>query len=142
MGGMKITIKRKNGQQQDIEAGEGKTILAALLEYGITDVGAPCGGRGRCGKCTVLVEGEGEMLACMTPVREGMCVATGYTEEDVISEHGKGCRVLPDGDAGLVAACDIGTTTVVCHLLDGKSGEKLGTTSAPSAQRGFGADVL
>lgn len=34
------------------------------------------------------------------------------------------------------------TTTVVCHLIDGKTGEKLATVSEPSAQRSFGADVL
>jgi uncharacterized 2Fe-2S/4Fe-4S cluster protein (DUF4445 family) len=68
--------------------------------------------------------------------------ADGFAEGSVIAEHGDGPCFAPDGDEKLVAACDIGTTTVVCHLLDGETGEKLGTVSAPNAQRGFGADVL
>lgn len=142
-----MEIKIKIGtEKRIIEAQKGQTILEALQAAGITSVHAPCGGRGRCGKCTVTVEGRGEMLACMTAVSEGMCVSIsdGAVSDgsSVIAEDGTGYQYPPDGKDALVAACDIGTTTVVCHLIDGKTGKKLATTSAPSAQRGFGADVL
>jgi uncharacterized 2Fe-2S/4Fe-4S cluster protein (DUF4445 family) len=37
---------------------------------------------------------------------------------------------------------DIGTTTVVCYLLDLLTGKRLGVRSGLNAQRGFGADVI
>lgn len=129
---------------QTIKAKEGQTILEALQNAGITAVQAPCGGRGRCGKCSVVLEGQKEVLSCMTQVIEGMhiLIPSDREEDSVIAEEGVCYHFKPDGTSALVAACDIGTTTVVCHLIDGKRGIKLATTSAPSAQRGFGADVL
>lgn len=139
---MKIQVQLKNKLQM-IDAQRGQTILACLQAGGISEVPAPCGGRGRCGKCTVEVKGRGDVLACMTEVEDGMEVRIAPASWDgVIAEEGISYRYEPDGTYDLVAACDIGTTTVVCHLIDGKSGKKLATSSAPSAQRGFGADVL
>jgi uncharacterized 2Fe-2S/4Fe-4S cluster protein (DUF4445 family) len=139
---MKLTVQI--GQTNKcIEIQEGQTILAALQAQGIAAVSAPCGGRGRCGKCTVTVEGKGEVLACMTAAEDRMIIQIpDVQQENVIAEEGIRCGQHTDGQDVLVAACDIGTTTVVCHLIDGKSGQKLATTSAPSSQRGFGADVL
>ncbi|HTX72580.1 MAG TPA: ASKHA domain-containing protein [Rectinemataceae bacterium] len=42
----------------------------------------------------------------------------------------------------LGVAIDIGTTTIVCFLLDLATGEELGLRSALNAQRSFGADVI
>lgn len=63
-------------------------------------------------------------------------------QKSKIAENGTVTHYPADDGEGLDAACDIGTTTVVCHLIDGKTGEKLATVSEPSAQRSFGADVL
>jgi uncharacterized 2Fe-2S/4Fe-4S cluster protein (DUF4445 family) len=150
---MNIVINLKNGKRINAEAKEEQTILEVLWENGITEVPAPCGGRGRCGKCTVTVEGRGEVLACRENVSDGMNIYTFYPGDDekndlttaegsVIAEHGKAVSYPADGDAALTAACDIGTTTVVCHLIDGKTGEKLATKSEPNPQKSFGADVL
>ena len=46
------------------------------------------------------------------------------------------------GERALGAGVDIGTTTVVCYLVDLASGERLGARSALNAQRVFGADVI
>ena len=120
----------------------GRTLLEAFQELGITQVQAPCGGNGTCGKCRVSVEGRGLVLACQTLCEDDMCVTLDETENSVIAEGGD-CEIYPpDGIFRLVAACDIGTTTVVCHLLDGMTGKRLGTVSAPNAQRSFGADVI
>ena len=42
----------------------------------------------------------------------------------------------------LMAAFDIGTTTVAGYLLDGKTGEQLATASALNTQTEYGADVI
>lgn len=41
-----------------------------------------------------------------------------------------------------LAACDIGTTTVVCYLIDKETGLIISTRSGANPQRSFGADVL
>ena len=41
-----------------------------------------------------------------------------------------------------LAACDIGTTTVVCYLIDKGTGQIISTRSGANPQRSFGADVL
>lgn len=43
---------------------------------------------------------------------------------------------------GNLIACDIGTTTVVCFLLDGNSGKELAKRSRTNPQIKFGADVI
>ncbi|MBC7764897.1 MAG: DUF4445 domain-containing protein [Hyphomonadaceae bacterium] len=45
-------------------------------------------------------------------------------------------------DVGYGVAVDIGTTTVVCYLMDLKSGEFVDTASQVNAQAVFGADVI
>ena len=139
---MGLEIVTKGGRSMLAAPRPGETLLTLFQENGITQVSSPCGGNGTCGKCRVQVEGRGEVLACQTEAEDGMTV---YLEEEkvsVIAETGN-CHIYPaDGSRTLAAACDIGTTTVVCHLLDGKTGKRLGTVSAPNAQRIYGADVI
>ncbi|MDR7521726.1 MAG: (2Fe-2S)-binding protein [Armatimonadota bacterium] len=68
-----------------VTAFEGERIAAALLVSGrmalrrSQKLGEPRGlfcGIGLCFECLVQVEGLGTVLACQTPVREGMRVAT------------------------------------------------------------------
>ena len=88
-------------------------------------------------KCLVNVNGE-NVLSCQTMCEDGMMVVLEAEQKAVIAETGD-CYLYPaDQTNRLVAACDIGTTTVVCHLLDGKTGVRLGTVSAPNAQRSLG----
>ena len=140
---IEVIIEKKSHK---LDAEEGKTILETLQEHGIHVLTAPCGGRGRCGKCTVEVEHMGEVLACMTKVTDGMRITIPEVQlraqKSKIAENGTVTHYPADDGEGLDAACDIGTTTVVCHLIDGRTGEKLATVSEPSAQRSFGADVL
>lgn len=117
-----------------------ETILSVLQENGITSVPAPCGGRGRCGKCAVKADGR-EKTACTTKVSDGMEVIIPEEEHAAVAEYGEGYSFLPDGEQGYFAACDIGTTTVVCHLLD-KDGRKLATVSEYNRQRESGADIV
>lgn len=139
---MKVTIT-KNKVTSEYEARRGQTILTFLQMNRIGGVEAPCGGMGRCGKCKVTVEGRGEVLACRTLVADGMHIVLENEAQVKIAESGICHNDYPaDGCEDLVAACDIGTTTVVCHLIDGTSGEILATKSAPNAQKSFGADVV
>ncbi|MCM1148559.1 MAG: ASKHA domain-containing protein [Butyricicoccus sp.] len=103
---------------------------------------APCGGSGKCGKCGVLLDGQ-EALACQTAVERDMTVT--------IPDR-TGLKVLQRGIApvqrmdplrdGYQAAFDIGTTSVVCFLLDGVTGVELAKCSMLNPQTAFGADVI
>ena len=55
-----------------MEVPAGMTLLDALRQAGFS-VDAPCGGRGTCGKCRIMVDGE-EKLACQTKVDRDMTV--------------------------------------------------------------------
>lgn len=58
-------------------------------------------------------------------------------QEDATNEPEK-----VESNAGTLAACDIGTTTVVCYLIDKETGQIISTRSGANPQRSFGADVL
>lgn len=125
--------------QHDVS--KGTNLMEALRSAGIF-LDAPCGGNGKCGKCTVTADGA-EVLACQTTVEHDM---------QVLIPEGKDLHVMHEGiDAdihmdpicsGPLLAIDIGTTSVVCFLLDGISGKELAAASSLNPQTAFGADVI
>lgn len=146
-------------------------ILEYLRSKNIDNIPSPCGGKGTCGKCRVTIvndkngkndkTGAGitkqQVLACQTEYEEGMTIILPdqYSENDmaivdsVINTarvSGKMADISQEaydkGIEGLAVACDIGTTTVACHLLKRKTGGVLASTAYPNAQRSYGADVI
>lgn len=140
-------------------------ILEYLRSKNIDNIPAPCGGKGTCGKCrvTVVYDANGknkirkQVLACQTEYVEGMTIIL----PDQNRENGMAIvdsalnpaidrerltnsqqEVYAGRRAGLAAACDIGTTTVACHLVDCETGSVIYTTACPNAQRSYGADVI
>ena len=123
-----------------LKAQSGEKLLTVLQKWGLAP-DAPCGGRGTCGKCKVLVNGA-EVLACHTEVTQDMeVVLPSDSKTDILTESVE-VDVAADGAAEYVAAFDIGTTTVVCYLLDGKTGEELQQASCVNPQSQYGADVI
>ncbi len=110
-----------------LTAPEGVTLHALLAKEGLLQ--APCGGQGTCGKCRVLVDGQA-VLACRRTVDRDMTVT-------LPRKAASPATALP----GKKAAFDIGTTTVVCCLLDG-AGNVLSEASANNPQAAYGADVV
>ena len=138
---MKVTVCC--GEQTRILYGsEHQTLLELLQINGISGVYAPCGGNGTCGKCLVNVRESGPVLACRTQVTDNMYITVPKENRSAIAEQGDCCLYKADWNFEYTAACDIGTTTVVCHLMEGGSGRRLATVSAPNSQRTFGADVI
>lgn len=148
------------------------TILGYCRSHGVTGIEAPCGGKGTCGKCKVTVTKPyyKEVLACQTKICDGMEIivgrkeSTGTKEDSMVvltnggsisekfNEHVNRNVVLQEdaanepekveSNAGTLAACDIGTTTVVCYLIDKETGQIIAVRSGANPQRSFGADVL
>ena len=118
----------------------GATLLQAQIQAGLRP-DAPCGGKGTCGKCRVMLEGT-EVLACQTLVDRNMTVLTEEEENIRILTTGVQVSTRPDGENAYVLAYDIGTTTVVAYLLDGHTGALLAQGSAMNPQGQYGADVI
>ena len=125
---------------------DGQNLLEVIRGEGVP-VHAPCGGHGTCEKCTVYLvteDGEQAVLACRTAAEDGMTVrvpAASPLEVQLTAEDEE--VFVPDaGMTGYGVACDIGTTTVVCHLIDLVSGKKLATVGEGNAQRPYGGDVI
>ena len=126
-------------QGKQLNAAIGEKLMDVLRREGIF-LDAPCGGNGQCGKCRVILEGR-EVLACGTVVDRDMTVTV--PEEP--------CRLIPviaadresdPPEGGYRIAVDIGTTSVVCYLLDGKTGAEMARSSMLNPQTAFGGDVM
>lgn len=118
----------------------GTNLLHAQILAGLRP-DAPCGGKGACGKCRVTVNGR-EVLACQTPADADLTVYTRKQEGVQILSAGQTAVTVPDGDCAYVIAFDIGTTTVVGYLMDGKNGQVLAQSGILNPQSQFGADVI
>lgn len=117
-----------------LEARGGEKLLEVLRG----SVSAPCGGQGKCGKCRVAVDGE-EKLACAVTVDRDMTVTLPEIFDQKILTQSP--EISAPGAEGHVLAMDIGTTTLVCSLLEG-SGRELAVAACPNPQAAYGADVV
>ncbi len=131
-------------EKQDIKQqfSDNITILQAMQEAGFI-MSAPCGGHGKCGKCHVLADGM-DVLACQTVITQGMHISTSPLEQAVVLRSAKEADFAWDSDHQhrYDIAVDIGTTTVCCELLDGKTGEIIFSLGDLNRQAAFGADVV
>ena len=209
-------------EKKEVSVQEGTTVLEAERIAGLSP-DAPCGGAGKCGKCTVKINGSVEK-ACQIKITADLEVETieqasehrilvkgteravafqpeleildieiqpckvGENSSDwkrlceavnkklqekgskadrvfrpkleilpvishLMKEKGGTARVIVSGDEilelkeqddkpVLMAAFDIGTTTVAGYLLDGRTGEQLATASALNVQTEYGAEVI
>lgn len=145
---MNLTILLESGAK-NIEALPGQTILDAIRAQEGLPIHAPCGGQGTCQKCTVYLtgaEGETAVLACRTQAEDGMVIrlpaAAPLAVQLSADEEGTLAIDVDEGMSGYGVACDIGTTTVVCHLMDLSTGRKVATVGEGNAQRPYGGDVI
>lgn len=119
----------------------GTSILEALRSAGVL-LDAPCGGNGKCGKCTVIADGA-QVLACQTKIEKDMQVLIPEEKDLHVMRSGIDTEYRMDPLCpGPLLAIDIGTTSVVCFLLDGTDGHELAASSSLNPQTAFGADVI
>ena len=119
---------------------EGTVLMDALRTAGAA-VDAPCGGSGRCGKCTVLADGQ-SVLACQTVIDRDMTVWLPPRSAMETLTEGAGASGTPAGEPGTLLAFDIGTTTLVGYLLDGTTGATLASAAMTNPQTAYGGDVV
>ena len=126
-----------DGQEDPLYALPGENLLELLRRYRLAPQ-APCGGQGNCGKCIVKINGISQR-SCSVHVTEPICVKIPQ-KGSLNVLHPQAERTVPSGNA--VAAVDIGTTSLVCSLLDGDSGKRIAVKTAPNPQQVWGADVV
>jgi uncharacterized 2Fe-2S/4Fe-4S cluster protein (DUF4445 family) len=142
---------------REISIHQGATLVEAATQAGII-LTTPCGGKGTCGKCAVLLTPSGQrILACQRRVESDLAVVVPPESrfyEHKILDHGiaPGVQVHPTvyqryksiaGDGRVLGvAVDIGTTTVVAKLLDMVTGRCLATQAVLNPQTRFGDDVV
>ncbi|MDR0446289.1 MAG: ASKHA domain-containing protein [Oscillospiraceae bacterium] len=151
----KIKVYRAGEVLLEAECEQGGSVLEFLSSRDIF-LDAPCGGRGRCGKCKVRLSPDGEEVkACQTPVTgddmeiyipgEMTMKIAGQDAEHSASPTAP--TAAPQGAYGVAieaygVAIDVGTTTVVAHLTRLSDGKRVATSSGVNAQRPYGADVI
>lgn len=119
---------------------DGETLLPALRRAGFS-LPAACGGRGRCGKCRVTVNGASR-LACRVVPSDGDVVTLPETAGGAILTDTVSIAVSGGEEQGCAAAVDLGTTTVAVRLCDLASARERKTVSAWNVQASYGADVI
>ena len=156
--------------RKKIKAEAGKTLMENLIDH--IPLRAPCGGRGVCGKCRIIVEtkdvpdltdvekdqlspgliASGYRLACQIPVDRPMAVRSSDAGQD--RGHVEAKRVFSgpyavnpyitlQGDRrSLGLAVDLGTTTIAGYLCDLRTGKILASSATINPQRRYGDDVI
>ena len=127
-----------------------KLLLDALRSQGFS-IYSPCGGKGSCGKCLVMVKGTGMVTSCLFKVKDSIeVVMPEQRVAQVLSAQHSLTRDLPlnpgesvrlsDNPHGI--AIDLGTTTLVFYLVSLKTGSLVETLTLLNPQSVFGADVI
>lgn len=138
------------GKIKQLESFEGESLLNALRDNEF-DVYSPCGGKGTCGKCNVLIRHEGLVPSCLYHLREPIEVILPDRREAkvLVEQHqhtiqlplipGK-CTDLSVNPHGV--AVDIGTTTIVLYLVNLITGVIAETRAILNPQTKYGTDVI
>ncbi|MFO1498563.1 MAG: ASKHA domain-containing protein [Verrucomicrobiota bacterium] len=140
---------------QTLSVPPGTALPDVLFPLGVE---FPCGGRGRCKGCRIRVlEGEmpataddrallseGELaqgwrLACRTTVTAAVTIELAQWEPEILSDYSSFSFEPRDGFG---IALDVGTTTLVAQLLDGRSGNVAAVRTALNPQAQLGADIM
>ena len=148
-----LTIIR-GGRTITREVEPGTLLGQALRDAGI-ELAQPCGGRGKCGKCAVTLEGAcsepneferraGARLSCQAIVT-GDCTVILPQEsamEQIETGGREGLRLGRAMEGPYGAAVDIGTTTVALKLYDLTDGRCLASLGVLNPQTTVAADVM
>lgn len=139
-----------NSEKKENIEFSGAPLLSDVLKSAGKNVPLPCGGLGKCGKCTVeafgnLLDSEsgkrlpnGKVCACHTQLCGNSTVILDNAVQKIETFTGE----TKGGKDGFGIAVDIGTTTVAAKLYDRKSGKSLSESAIANPQSAYGADVI
>lgn len=155
-------VVHRGAETKTILVKEGESLLDAFIRQEIY-ISAPCGGKGRCGKCGIQVlngntwisdedkkiysEEEldaGWRLSCCLYPTEELEVSVSQSDESLFEAVGETENTEESGteESFYHVAVDIGTTTIAMSLTGGESGKVFHTVTSVNSQRAYGADVI
>lgn len=114
------------------------TVLSSIFEEGDIKVEHPCGFRGTCKKCTVLVNGK-EELSCRYKVFSDIEVCIPEKKE-IVSVVG--AEETKKATHNMCMCFDIGTTTLALALVSLDEKRIVDAVTCTNPQRAYGADVM
>ena len=141
---MRILVRNQDGSTEEVDAREGQTLLEVLQDAG-KPIFAPCGGEGTCGRCKVLVRDEsgvGYKLACETEAADGVEVMLEEISTVKIAGVEKLDTHVRNADASYGIAIDVGSTTMVFHLVNLDTRDIVASVGKVNPQVVFGSDVI
>ncbi len=134
---------------------ESTPTVQQVLEQGGISMAHPCGGTGKCGKCTVEVIGNisqpdiaelnaGCRLSCRTRLYgDAIVTLKEQTNSSLIAEgFEENIKPTENPDNKFGAAVDIGTTTIALSVYDLVTGKCLASKTALNPQSVISADVM
>ena len=130
-----ITVNN-NGILKKISYSQGESLLAILQKSNVV-IEAPCGGKGICGRCTVVINGQKEQ-ACRFYPEGDIEVDISTVSKSILTDSAD----INSCGTGYGLAVDIGTTTVAVYLYDLETGRCLKQTGEKNRQCAYGADVI
>lgn len=150
---MSVLLVIDNGYRREVPF-SGPQPLQTLLQAAGIRREHPCGGKGRCGKCVVRLDGEvsepnaaekaaGARLSCQAVILGDATVwldaHDSMTQIETGSDSIAALAPMP-GEFG--AAVDIGTTTLVLKVCELSGGAVVATAACVNPQRSVAADVI
>lgn len=128
-----LRLARVELPEAQLGGADDESRLLAALAASLPELGAPRRVSMAALKSLAALRGSGGIEAS---ILSGEVLSVASDRKVAVAEGGDVRR------RRLGVGVDVGTTTVVCSLLDLDSGQRLGVASELNAQRPFGADVL
>lgn len=119
------------------KASRGERLSQVLRRNGLY-IEQPCGGKGTCGKCKVLVNANWEK-ACQYVMESDITVELPKAGQ---MESVLGAKVQDEVTKNMALALDIGTTTLAMALISLDKGHIVAVSSRTNPQVMYGADVI
>ena len=113
-------------------------LLSELLMQEKRSMEHPCGGRGRCQKCTLLVNGK-EELSCQYRITSDITVSLPHQGQ---IQSVTGVEQTEKGTGAHAYVLDIGTTTLALALVSKTDKRIVRLKTRTNPQRSYGADVM
>ncbi len=113
-------------------------LLSDVLNRNGKSAPHPCGGKGTCRKCKVLVDGR-EELSCQYRVNDDVSVSF-FMQSEILSETG--AEIKGEITDNMCLCLDIGTTTLALALVSLDTGNIAKVKTSTNPQRVFGADIM
>jgi uncharacterized 2Fe-2S/4Fe-4S cluster protein (DUF4445 family) len=102
---MQFQVSFPDHHHATYEASEGQSLLELVRRHRL-DLASPCGGKGTCHKCRVIVDGLGEVLACQTRIQDSLWTECGLQPGEPLRVYlptRSVARIATDGVMPIVA---------------------------------------